>query len=311
MSILESLANKLLIKPGELFSFIKSAPYRYKVYSIPKRNGRGMRIIAQPSEALKVMQRLVLDDYLMGLPIHNSATAYIVGKSIRDNALRHANNPYLLKMDFSEFFPSISPADLSLHVKKYKGVVSPEDEFMLRKLFFWAQKHDTRHRLSIGAPSSPFISNTLMYEFDSKLSRACSEKEVVYTRYADDLTLTTRNKDVLFSMPEFIAGLCQQIEYPRLQINSEKTVFSSKKHNRHVTGIVINNKNELSLGREKKRFIKSYIYRFSSDELSSVEIIQLRGLLAFAKHVEVSFYNALIAKYGLETVSRIERYQPV
>lgn len=309
MLILEELASKLLISTAELVSFVNTAPYRYKVYTIPKRSGRGVRVIAQPTEVLKVMQRMVLDSYLKGLPVHDCATAYRDGVSIKENAIAHLNSKYLLKMDFSDFFPSIIPSDLISHVKRHKGSVSREDAYAVKKIFFWARKKDPLHRLSIGAPSSPFISNTLMYEFDCKIYDECARLDVRYTRYADDLTFTTNTRGALFGLLDIVNKICAEIAYPALRINSEKTVFSSKGNNRHITGLVLTNDNKVSLGRERKRYFRSLIHKHSLGELSGEDIYALKGRLAFAKHVEPAFYNAVIQKYGAELIASIMVFQ--
>lgn len=309
MSILESLSQKFMISTKELRSFIKTAPYRYKVYPIPKRNGKGFRVIAQPSDVLKMMQRMVLEEFLSELPVHSCAAAYREGLSIKDNAETHAKNQYLLKMDFSDFFPSMAPADLINHIVKHKGAITAEDAYMVRKLFFWARKQDPTYRLSIGAPSSPFISNTLMYSFDCVLQDYCEKMGVTYTRYADDITLTTNVKGLLLNMPSYVRSICKEIAYPTLKVNEQKTVFSSKKSNRHVTGLVINNEDQVSLGRERKRYIRSLIHKSSLGGLTDEEMHNLKGLLAFAKYIEPTFYKSALDKYGLPTLYLIETFQ--
>lgn len=310
MSIIESLSAKFLISQKELTTFINSAPYRYKVYTIPKRNGTGVRIIAQPTDVLKVMQKMVLEEFFHDLPVHECATAYVENKSIKTNAEAHAKNQYLLKVDFSDFFPSMRPADLIEHITRHKGELSPEDANTVKKLFFWAKKNDPIHRLSIGAPSSPFISNTLLYEFDCMLHAACWQLKVTYTRYADDLTLTSNVKGALSHALTLIKKFVDDIAYPRLSINHKKTVSSSKKHNRHVTGLVLANDGKVSLGRDKKRLIKSLVFTANLESTSREELNKIKGLIAFSKHIEPTFYISLIQKYGRQKIAAIEAYQP-
>jgi len=309
MLILEELASKLLISTAELVTFVNTAPYRYKVYTIPKRSGIGVRIIAQPTEVLKVMQRMVLDSYLKGLPVHDCATAYRDGASIKENASAHLASKYLLKMDFSDFFPSIIPSDLISHIERHRGSIAREDAYAVKKIFFWARKKNPLHRLSIGAPSSPFISNTLMYEFDCKVFDECSRLGITYTRYADDLTFTTNARGSLFGLPDMINKISAEIAYPTLRINPQKTVFSSKGNNRHITGLVLTNDNKISLGRERKRYFRSLIHKYSLGELSDKDIYALKGRLAFAKHVEPTFYSAVLQKYGAKLISSIMSFQ--
>jgi retron-type reverse transcriptase len=308
MSIYEDLSSMLFLDQEDIIKYIKRAPYRYKVYSIPKKNNTGYREIAQPAKELKILQRLALRLPLLKLPVHHSAKAYVKNIGIKNNALTHEQSKYLLKMDFKNFFPSITEYDLVNHVRRYHGNLSKDDEIALKKLFFYRRKHESISRLSIGAPSSPFLSNSLLYEFDEKIHNTCSKSNIKYTRYADDLTFTTNIKGVLFEIPATVQTIINELEYPKLNINHSKTVFSSKKNNRHVTGLVLTNDNKISLGRNKKRYIKSLVYKFKKSELTEKEIATLKGLIGFSKYIEPAFHHSLIEKYGKKTILSIEKH---
>ncbi|MGR6874713.1 retron St85 family RNA-directed DNA polymerase [Pseudomonas sp. HK3] len=310
MDIYKNLSEALLIDEEEIIDYIARAPYRYKVYQIPKRNMKGSRTIAQPARELKIFQKLSLDYPLLNLPVHDSAFAYRNGIGIKKNAKMHSHNQYLLKMDFENFFPSITDDDLVNHIVKYHGSIGERDEIAIRKIFFWKKKGDKEKRLSIGAPSSPFISNTVLFEFDEMLDHICKSLMVTYTRYADDLTFTTNEKGVLSRIPKLVEQVLETIKYPKLKINSPKTIYSSKKSNRHITGLVISNDNQVSLGRKRKRYIRSLVFKFDNNELSSEEVLTLKGLISFAKHVEPSFYMALIGKYKFNVITRILKFEP-
>ena len=92
----------------EFFLFFGEAPKKYKRYEIPKRTS-GTRTIAQPIRELKDYQRALIKLFQQYFPIHNSCVAYVKGKDIKKNAEIHAKNIYFLKMDFTEFFNSITP----------------------------------------------------------------------------------------------------------------------------------------------------------------------------------------------------------
>lgn len=308
MSFLLSLSKSLSISVSELYRYINTAPHRYKTYAIPKRNGKGFRQIAQPSSAIKIIQKEAVENIIGKLPIHESCMAYIKKKGIKNNAELHMENTYLLKMDFKDFFPSIKPLDLIKHCKKHYENLNETDDFLVQKLFFWKPKGEAP-RLSIGAPSSPFISNTIMYEFDCLISEKAQSMDIIYTRYADDLTFTTKTQGVLFEIPKIVKQTCLEIEYPRLEINDGKTVFSSKRNNRHITGIVITNEGKTSLGRDRKRKIKSFIFKCINGELNTDEIEYLKGNIAFSKNIEPAFFESLVKKFGGEAIAAICSHQ--
>ena len=107
----EPLFRRLLIlspfSEWELVALIHTAPLRYKDHYILKRNGRGRRLISQPTLELKFLQRLLVSKEFVNLPMHDAAVAYRRCHSIKDHAAPHASNKYLLKLDFKDFFPSL------------------------------------------------------------------------------------------------------------------------------------------------------------------------------------------------------------
>jgi RNA-directed DNA polymerase len=304
MSWIGQLALGLKKSEAEVSLFLSNAPRKYKVYTIPKRTS-GHRVIAQPSKELKAYQRTYLE--LQQLPIHDSAMAYREGFSIKDNATAHKQNRYLLNLDLENFFNSISNHLFWAVWESIIPLPSEADKKALENLLFWCPSKTIGGKLvlSIGAPSSPLVSNFFMYKFDCAIIKLCTEKQIVYTRYADDLTFSTERKDILFELPLFVAKQLTTLFGSSIRINKKKTRFSSKAHNRHVTGITINNEGKLSLGREKKRYIKHLVHQAKLSRLDNDAAPHLRGLIAFAKHIDPLFVQSLVRKYSAELIAQI------
>ncbi|WP_170304339.1 retron St85 family RNA-directed DNA polymerase [Duganella radicis] len=296
--LLNLLCDELPFTRTEAWELIRSAPRRYKVHFIEKRNGRGKRLIAQPTAELKAVQRWVVTRFISQMPIHDAASAYRTNRSIGDHARLHARNKYLLKIDFKDFFPSIGARDFKRHAIKYLAI-DARLASELALLLFRRDEHK-RFTLSIGAPSSPVLSNTLMYEFDSKLSEFCEPKGITYSRYADDLALSTNKPHELDTAFKFINELLNDLAYPRLTINQEKTVFASKKHQRKLTGLTLTNAGDISLGRERKREIRAMADHYRKGKLEGNRHGQLKGWLAFALSVEPEFVRTIRKLLGEE-----------
>lgn len=310
MLIINNLSKGLHKAESEVVHFLSSAPRKYKVFKIPKRT-HGFRIIAQPSKELKEYQRMFLKLYT--LPIHQVAMAYRAGIGIRENALAHSKNQFLLKIDLENFFNSITPLIFWRAIEKselpYSWCTSILEKSYVEKLLFWqpVKRSERSLMLSVGAPSSPSISNFCLYEFDRVLFEKCIKNKITYTRYADDLTFSTNEEKVMGFLPSFISELLRELFGGRLKINHGKTVFSSKKHNRHVTGITINNEGCLSLGRERKRYIKHLVNNYRLNIIDVADLNYLRGMLAFSLHVEPDFVERLKEKYTSEVIASIRR----
>ena len=105
--LLERLKKQSGLSETQLERIAATASKRYKVFQIPKRKG-GFRTIAQPSKEIKAIQRWLIRALVSKFPIHECATAYKKGASIRSNAFRHSLFNFTLRADFRTFFPSFS-----------------------------------------------------------------------------------------------------------------------------------------------------------------------------------------------------------
>ena len=294
MKVSDLICRHFSFSTAELRVYALTCPFRYKTYPIDKRNSTKKRWISQPSKDLKAVQRLILSEFLTPkLKIHDAAKAYKADTNILDNAKPHLKNRYLLKMDFRDFFPSICARDFIEYLMS-KGIAQDHVEAsLLARIFFKNEKGDLL--LSIGSPGSPIISNALLFHFDEIVSALCQKNGISYTRYSDDITFSTNVRKILFTWPEKIETILNGLKSPQLKLNSEKTVFSSKKFNRHVTGVTISNDGMASIGRDKKRALRTRVYNASS--LNNDEIASLRGYISFANQVESNFVSRLWKKY--------------
>lgn len=306
LELFSTLEEKAGISQETAINIIRSAPNRYKVFSIAKRNSEKKRIIAHPSKELKILQSLMGNKIAEHCPINACAHAYVKGRSIKTNALAHVNNQYLLKMDFKNFFPNIKPEDFLFHLEKSTPFeLSPFDKKAIELLFFWHNNEHDRLELSIGAPSSPFISNFVMHDFDKILQDFCRKFNVTYTRYADDLCFSTNEQGKLILIEAFVIETSEKAKHPTLIVNTEKTIHTSKKHNRHVTGLTISNDSKISLGRDRKRLYRVLVHKYSQGRLSQEEADSLKGFLAFASDVEPAFIVRLQKQFGYEIIRNL------
>ncbi|MFK5947487.1 MAG: retron St85 family RNA-directed DNA polymerase [Methylococcales bacterium] len=304
-SLKERISNELLIPMYLLDRVIQRAPYSYKIYSIPKKN-KGRRIIAQPAKETKYIQHWLIDNIFNLLPIHEAATAYKKGASIKKNILVHVNNEFICKFDFKTFFTSIKEDHLRRHLFRHLGEQLEEEEIQdIIRVVCIRQRNDLPLCLSIGAPSSPILSNSIMYEFDLKVTSWCQDNGFVYTRYADDLTFSTNKKEISNKVEPAIRKIIRKLEYPILRFNNKKTIHLSKKYQRVVTGLTITNEGKVSIGRSRKREISALIHKYTLQSLVDKEIFRLQGLIAFAKDAEPLFISRMRSKYGQKVIEEL------
>lgn len=297
--LIELLSKTSSISEAKLLSLASTASRRYKVYTIPKRTG-GERLIEHPSKELKAIQRWIIQAMVARFPVHEAATAYRKGTGIRENAERHRQTKFTNRYDFASFFPSFSQARVNHYIfeqSRSLGIpLTPRD------LDFVGNIVCRNGRLTIGAPSSPAITNAMMFEFDRRMHDACQGKGLVFTRYADDIFVSSFEPRQLSGIEKEILQAKRGIPHLSLRLNHKKTTFLSKKYRRTITGVVITPEHELSIGRERKREVKSLVHQWVSGDLDAEKFYYLKGLFAFAIDIEPQFEARLAAKYGADKI---------
>lgn len=303
MGIFDLIATALHVSPEQLRVFLAQSSYKYKRYTIKKHSG-GERVIYHPARQLKMLQRIIINKVFNYLPISDFAYAYRHGRSIRDNANIHCANRYLLRMDFKNFFESITASHIKSLLLSYANLIPNFDpEIDIPWIIRIACRGDS---ITVGAPSSPIISNCIMFSFDQHMDGVCRQHGCVYTRYADDLFFSTNTPWVLQSIEDEVMRYlsCEPI-YTGMNINFKKTVRASTRGFRAVTGIVLTPTKVVSLGREKKRLISCRIHQFVKGSLPPLEFAKLSGQIAYARSIEPSFVDSMKRKYGEEVLENL------
>lgn len=280
------------ITEAKIRSFIVGgAGYKdyYKKLSIRKKNG-GFRTVYVPTPDLKQVQYFIKEKYLSSFPISEFATAYVSGKSIVDNALKHRHSKSFLFIDVHDFFNSINFEKTVEIMEKFNTSRLTNEEI---KTILLLCSHD--YEFVQGCVTSPLISNIYMYEFDLAISNIVSSlSNGVYTRYSDDITISSSEK-----IPyEILTKVESELIKLNLTINKQKTHFASNLDNVKITGIRIKRNGAISLNTEFKKTLKNRIYHISKYGSSATENPEeLIGLLNYLKMIDSKYYNKINFKY--------------
>lgn len=309
-SVREIVAAYLGLDVQAAVAVARRAPKTYRRYFVPKKSGSGMRAIFHPSKETKALQYALLETVLPTLPVHDAATGYVRGirSPLLRNAQAHCEFRFTVRLDFKDFFPSIVPDDLLdrlVALDRWKDMDEEDRQFVADAAFIRFQKQLC---LAIGAPSSPIISNAVMYELDRRLQAFANERSGAYTRYADDLLYSTNAKGQCREFVRHVVSELSEMDSPRLVVNDEKTLYMSRGTRRAVTGLMVTPQGGVSVGRARKRYIRGLIHRYQEylagrTKFEEERTNELRGLLAFVLDVEPDFYNRLALKYGAQTVN--------
>lgn len=212
-----------------LYAVANHTARHYRPAAIAKRDG-GLRMLEIPDPLLKTLQRNILHHVLDGLSVSPSATAYVRGRDIVDNALPHVGRQTVLKLDIEDFFGSITFA--MVYSMAFPGVYFPPP---VRTLLTNLCCH--RGRLPQGAPTSAAISNRILEPFDTHMAAWCQARGIRYTRYCDDMTFSGD-----FAAKEVIAKAASFLGALGFVLNKKKTRVYTQPCRQHVTGVVVNEK---------------------------------------------------------------------
>jgi RNA-directed DNA polymerase len=268
----------------------------YTTYKIKKKTN-GFRTINAPNEDLKLLQRTILNvlQTLNALP-HDSAYAYIKGRSIYDAVSRHKqnNSRWFLKIDLQSFFDSCTKEFIYQQLIKiypFQLLILDEDcDKIIKQLINIACLNGI---LPQGNPLAPYLTNLIMVPIDYALNTLAP----VYTRYSDDMLFSARNKPHLNKTIKNIETILKDTP---LKIKHEKTRLGSINGNNWNLGLMLNKDNCITVGHEKKRKYKAAIDQFlrNPQAYDTKEIQKLSGITAYYSHIEPGYFGHIINKYS-------------
>lgn len=251
---LASIERDMGFPARTLYGLSNNLGKHYHNVFIPKSDG-SKRKLSVPDLILKKVQRSIADNILMQYPISKYAKAYKVGSSVQKNAQPHVGKKKILKLDIEGFFNHILYSQVKNTVF-YKEKFSEPIRVLLSMLCYYKES------LPQGAPTSPAITNIIMYDFDETVGDFCIKKKIAYTRYCDDMTFSGD-----FDEREIISFVKGELRKLGLFLKNRKTAVISASKRQVVTGIVVNEK--INVAKDYKKNIRQEIYyikKFGLDE---------------------------------------------
>lgn len=224
-------------------------PREYREFQISKRSGKP-RAIAAPNGELKRVQQRILRRLLARLKTHPAATGFQPGVSFVDNARCHESQAVIIKVDLIDFFPSITRR----RVADYYWAIGWN-----RKAARLLAELTTHHGvLPQGAPTSPRLSNLVNYVLDLRLAALAERYHGIYTRYADDITISLDQP--YWDVHELVGELLRIIRQSGYWPHIGKKFDVRRSHQRQVvTGLVVNE--QANLPRETRRWLRAVEHR--------------------------------------------------
>jgi RNA-directed DNA polymerase len=296
----------------------------YVSISRPKKDGR-TRAISSPEPVLMDVQRWILRRVLAACTPDSSSFAYQRDRSIVDCAQAHVGARWLVKLDIHDFFPSIREqrvfpvfADLG-----YPRLLSLELTRLCTRVA-WPVPQLTRFgryqdkapyyvyelgHLPQGAPTSGALANLAMKDVDRKLATYADEHGLVFTRYSDDIVLSSTGDFSREQASAVIARGAQILKDHRLSIHRAKTRVITPGARKIVLGLLVDGdrprllpefKRRLEVhvrGVEKFGLPEHATHRHFDSILSMVNHVD--GCIAFAASVDKNYAQKVAEEWAL------------
>ena len=282
----------------------------YTTFRIPKKT-HGFRTIQAPDDQLKDDCKAVVKLLKNTLHMlhHNSAWAYVKGRDVV-NAMRvHQDNGsrWFLKIDLKDFFGSCSPVFITKQLMKMYPFAVPEySDYAEQTILQICKLATLADGLPQGTPLSPMLTNLIMVPIDYEINRmlndfsaAVQKQRYVYTRYADDIIISAKEK---FDYNKVVEAIKLILADTPLKINEEKTRFGSFAGRNWNLGIMYNKDKELTTGYRNKQYLKKVTYGYVKDKNNGTlwPLEDLRwylGQLSWLANVEPAYTEGVLTYY--------------
>jgi retron-type reverse transcriptase len=268
------LAALMKLPLGQLrfFAFSRevSTTTHYHRFTIPKKTG-GERVISAPHKRLKAAQHWILKHILEPLKLADAAHGFVPGRSTVSNALPHVGAAIVVNVDLKDFFPTVTykrakglfkKLGYSEEVATVLGLICSEPDITQTELdgttFYVARGP---RRLPQGAPTSPAITNALCRRLDRRIMGWAAKHGYTYTRYADDLTVST--KDRAAAAHKMLAFLRHVAHEEGFNVHPDKVRVVRRARRQEVTGVVVNEKP--GIPRDELRRFRALLHHIEKD----------------------------------------------
>jgi RNA-directed DNA polymerase len=262
---------------ADLLDIVENIKLHYISYKVKKANKRKFRWIDAPSAELKFIQRNLVNNFFSKASVHESVHGFVKNKSSVTNAKEHLGNNLILSIDIEDFFPSIDKE----HIMHAILATMLETHLYLDKqgLKIVNALVGYKNCLPQGAPTSPIISNIVFKKLDIIFDSFFKEADIVYSRYADDITISSKKPDIgILGYVDFIKT---NLRSEKFLINNKKTKILSQNKRMLVTGVVVNKK--LGTPRWYWRNLRAELHNLqrSGAEISNDKFYELNGKISW------------------------------
>jgi len=268
------------------------------------------RKIFRPNKKFKAYHTFLKAFVIEYLPINGDIVfSYRKGFSAYDAVAKHRRSKYFFQADIASFFGNIERSLVKktiLAAKDECPVLDIEDS--IERLLDLMCIDDS---LPIGFPASAPISNAILFDFDNAFSQFCKTRELIFTRYSDDIVVSSETKDHMSGLEQEITRLLQRYVSEKLHLNSSKTRYFQVGGRIKILGMMILPNGKITIDSKLKEDMEVLLFHHLNDKKSFIEIAKgdeetgldkLTGYLNYANSIDSNYLSKLRKKFGATTI---------
>lgn len=248
---------------SSLLSLAGRASQLYRIaQEIPKNDG-SVRHTYDAQKPLKDIHRLIKLEILDHVSFPTYLTGSIRGRDYKTNAALHSGAKIVISEDISTFFPATKPV-IIFDVWRHFFGFSQEVATCLTQL-------TTRDgELPQGAITSPHLANLAFWRDEPALHARLATKGIAYSRFVDDLTVSSRTPLTTADKTEVIKSIYRMMRRHGYNPKRKKHKIHTAKSRMAVTKLTVNERP--GLDRKDRSQIRAMVYRLECDLDSGVEL---------------------------------------
>jgi len=312
---IKHLYNYVMRNHSEMLVANPDLKDHYKVYEIPKKSG-GVRIIRDPDKTLRYLHRMIkslIEEMFPNCGYHASACAYIKKKNIINCLNKHKKNEskWFLKLDLHSFFDNTNLAMIE-NILRYIHPFNVFPYYVYTEMIGLIKICMLDGGLPQGTVISPILTNLIMIPFDYEFSKKMRKMGITYTRYADDMLLSSKQSFKYTDVINIVKNTFTELGY-YYEINSKKTRYGSIAGKNWNLGLMLNKDNNITIGWRKKKEFKALLTRVAArgngieDKVDKTDN-QILGLIAYYKMVDRKYTEYVITHISEKFNIDINKY---
>lgn len=243
--------------------------------------------------------------------------SYRKGVNVFDAVSKHTESKYFFQTDIAKFFPSINDNLIRRTILENLNVIPVLDAGLYVDRV--VDLVTIEGALPVGFATSPPISNACLRRFDDILQSYCLKNDLIYTRYADDLIISSNQKESLDGIEESIESLLRSAVGDKMSLHRGKTKFTHVGGKIKLLGMVILPNKTISVDIKFKRQIEVILHYYLTDRAKFLNLVEadlnggmekISGYLGYINTVDKNYLNKLRKKYGVTVVDMFLHYSP-